>query len=604
MRRLYGEYLLRFRDIHIDFSYQKTDKAAVIIDNRDLFFLPLVIKNFKYFLGDEWNIYHIKPNFPVTKDIYSKILKDIAFWERFAEEKILIFQYDCICCQPLDPRFLVYDFIGAPCGTDFIIFNGGLSLRSRARMIEAIKANVVSDEIEDYFFTKSLAALGARLPDIQTAIEFSVESIYKGLPFGVHGTDKNYHSDQVVKTIVDESIIKYPISKPDNAYNTISVKNCMREGTQERTCDDIKTLSETVRCIAFYLPQFHPIPENDKWWGKDFTEWTNVRAAQPLFDGHYQPHIPIGLGYYDLRSPEVRQAQAELAKEHGIYGFCYYHYWFNGKRLLELPFNEVLSSGRPDFPFCLCWANENWTRRWDGLEHDILMQQNYCDADDAAFIKNLIPAFIDKRYIRINGKPLLLVYRTGLLPDPKRTSQIWREAMHKAGIGDIYLARVETWFGKEPNPITPQDIGFDAAVEFAPDWRCRGPRVTALNGITVQNTIFDYAACMNNMIGKHPSPYKLFRGIFPSWDNTARIRENSIMFTGSSPEHYEHWLSELVLSAMTTFSGEERIIFINAWNEWGEGCHLEPDQHYGLAHLKATRQALLRGIARAGTVEK
>lgn len=211
MRRLYGEYLLQFRDIPIDFSYQKTDKAAIIIDNRDLYFLPLVIKNFKYFLGKDWNIYHIKPNFPVTKEVYSKMLKDASFWERFAEEKILVFQYDCICCQPLDPRFLAYDYIGAPCGTDFIVLNGGLSLRSRTKMIEAIKANIATDEIEDYFFTNAMVALGARLPDVQTAIEFSVESIYKVLPFGVHGTDKNYHSDQVVKAIVDESISRFLI---------------------------------------------------------------------------------------------------------------------------------------------------------------------------------------------------------------------------------------------------------------------------------------------------------------------------------------------------------------------------------------------------------
>lgn len=209
MRRLYGEYLLQFRDLQIDFSYKKTDKAAIIVDNRDLFFLPLVIKNFKYFLGNDWNIYHLKPNFPVTKEVYSKMLKDVSFWERFPEEKILVFQYDCICCQPLDPRFLAYDFIGAPCGTDFIVFNGGLSLRSRSKMIEAIKADVVTDEIEDYYFTNALRALGARLPNIQTAIEFSVESIHRVTPFGVHGTDKHYHSDQVAKAIVDDSMNRF-----------------------------------------------------------------------------------------------------------------------------------------------------------------------------------------------------------------------------------------------------------------------------------------------------------------------------------------------------------------------------------------------------------
>jgi len=205
MRRLYGEYLLQFRDIPIDFSYQESDRAAVIVDNRDLFFLPLVIKNFKYFLGKDWNVYLIRPDFPVTKEVYSSMLKNTVFWEQFREEKILIFQYDCICCQPLDPRFLAYDYIGAPCGTDFIALNGGLSLRSKSKMIEAIDAHAASDEIEDYYFTNALVALGAHLPDVQTAIEFSVESHYSALPFGVHGTDKYYHSDQIAKTIVDES---------------------------------------------------------------------------------------------------------------------------------------------------------------------------------------------------------------------------------------------------------------------------------------------------------------------------------------------------------------------------------------------------------------
>src|SRR5450755_1537677 len=222
--------------------------------------------------------------------------------------------------------------------------------------------------------------------------------------------------------------------------------------------------STNLRAIAFYLPQFHPVPENDEWWGAGFTEWRNVAKALPLFPGHHQPHVPADLGFYDLRVPEVREQQASLARQHGIHGFCYYHYWFNGRRILERPFNEVLASGKPDFPFCLCWANENWTRVWDGGEQNVLLQQHYSAQDDLAHIQALIPALADPRYIRINGRPLLLVYRTELLPEPARTAEIWRAEALRGGVGDLYLARVENFVSS----VDPASIGFDAAVEFAP----------------------------------------------------------------------------------------------------------------------------------------
>src|SRR6476620_7799168 len=177
-----------------------------------------------------------------------------------------------------------------------------------------------------------------------------------------------------------------------------------------------------IKPIAIHLPQFHPIPENDEWWGKGFTEWTNVTKAKPLFKGHYQPHLPADLGFYDLRLPEIREQQAQLAKEYGIYGFCYYHYWFNGRRLLERPFEEVFKSGKPDFPFMLCWANENWTRVWDGMNNEVLLAQNYSEEDDRAHIKTLIPYFKDSRYIKINRKPIIAIYRSSSLPNPKRTT--------------------------------------------------------------------------------------------------------------------------------------------------------------------------------------
>lgn len=351
---------------------------------------------------------------------------------------------------------------------------------------------------------------------------------------------------------------------------------------------------ETLRPIAFYLPQYHQIPENDKWWGEGFTEWTNVKKAKPRFDGHYQPHVPGELGYYDLRNPETHRQQAELAKAYGIGGFCYYHYWFNGKRLLEHPFNEILASGKPDFPFCLCWANENWTRRWDGEEREVLMAQDHNHDDDLEHINSLIPAFRDERYIRVNGKALFLVYKTNLLPDPKRTAEIWREAASKAGV-ELYLVRIENHFkGYDPSP---QEIGFDAAAEFAPHWGCFGQKVSGQVELRDEYRdcnplIYDYDNIMLGMLGRPKPDYKLFRGVFPSWDNSARRRNEPVMFLNSSPEKYAFWLSQIARYTLQNFQGDEQLLFINAWNEWGEGCHLEPDQKYGLRYLEATQRAL------------
>lgn len=355
-----------------------------------------------------------------------------------------------------------------------------------------------------------------------------------------------------------------------------------------------------VRAIAFYLPQFHPVPENDEWWGRGFTEWRNVTKAKPLFPGHYQPHLPADLGFYDLRLPEVREAQAELAREYGIHGFCYYHYWFNGRRILERPFNEVVESGKPDFPFCLCWANENWTRVWDGGEKDVLLGQNYSHEDDRAHIQALLPAFSDERYIRVNGKPLFLVYRTGLLPDPKRTAEIWREEARKAGFNDLYLVRVES-HGDTTDPIA---IGFDAAVEFAPfngltmnpEGKTSTGRMLAkipfLKPAFVQQSIYDYQRVAMSMWQRPDPTYKLFHGVTPGWDNTARRKVSATILANPSPSVYKKWLSIIFARTLGKFQGDERLVFINAWNEWAEGNHLEPCAKWGHAYLEATRVAL------------
>jgi len=355
-----------------------------------------------------------------------------------------------------------------------------------------------------------------------------------------------------------------------------------------------------LRLIAFYLPQYHPIPENDAWWGKGFTEWTNVVKTRPKFGGHYQPHLPTDLGFYDLRLSEARQAQADLAREYGINGFCYYHYWFNGKRLLERPFNEVLASGKPDFPFCLCWGNENWTRVWDGQNKGILVEQKYSELDDRRHIKWLVNAFLDKRYIRINDKPIFIVYKASKLPNPHRTAIIWREEARRLGVGEIFLCKVESLADER---CDPRKIGFDAAIEFQPDWTnlsrplrrgklwqlTRGLRLSS--GAYGDNRIFDYSAVVDSMIEKKATPYRRFPCVTPRWDNSARRNSNAIIFRNDRPEIYERWLKS-VLGKEAANNDSEGIVFINAWNEWAEGNHLEPDLKFGRAYLEATKRTL------------
>jgi lipopolysaccharide biosynthesis protein len=363
----------------------------------------------------------------------------------------------------------------------------------------------------------------------------------------------------------------------------------------------IDTNSNDVKLIAFFLPQYHPIPENDEWWGQGFTEWTNVARGRPRFRGHDQPRVPADLGYYDLRVPEVREAQAQLAREHGIHGFCYYHYWFNGKRLLEQPFSEVLASGKPDFPFCLCWANENWTRAWDGGDREVLMGQQYNHEDDLAHIRSLVPALRDPRYIRVGGKALLLVYRTEVLPDPARTAEIWRSEARAAGAGELHLARVESF----SSDVDPASIGFDAAVEFAPDWRQLGRpkfhdlwhRVAVKAGFAdrwvLENIVTDYDELVERMMAKPAPGFRRIRCVTPGFDNSARRSRNAVVFMGATPDQYGRWLRAVIAAARQSLpAGEDKLVFLNAWNEWGEGNYLEPDLKWGRRFLEATRDAL------------
>lgn len=353
-----------------------------------------------------------------------------------------------------------------------------------------------------------------------------------------------------------------------------------------------------LRSVAFYLPQFHPIPENDEWWGEGFTEWTNVRPAQPLFPGHYQPHVPGELGYYDLRDPRVREAQADLAGRYGIDAFCYYHYWFAGRRLLRQPFDEVLASGRPDLPFCLCWANEPWTRRWDGSSNDVLMDQRFSGDDDRRHIDWLIEAFRDERYLRVEGKPLFLVYRAGILPDAAATARLWRERAARAGLPGLFLCRVESHRERGD----PTVLGFDAAVEFQPavadlprfTLRKLTPRrVLRRLGVTMPGTSYtavDYGALVEQMLGRRQPDFLRFPCVMPQWDNTPRRPYDAFVLTGSTPELFGAWVAEVV-GRLRQAPPEHRLLFVNAWNEWGEGCHLEPCQRWEHAYLEAFAKA-------------
>lgn len=344
-----------------------------------------------------------------------------------------------------------------------------------------------------------------------------------------------------------------------------------------------------VKAIAFYLPQYHPVPENDEWWGPGFTEWTNVTQARPAFQDHYQPRIPGELGFYDLRLAEVREAQARLARDHGIHGFCYYYYWFGGRRILERPLDEMLSSGKPDFPFCICWANETWSRRWDGSEHEVLLKQEHTPGNDIAFIRDVIPILKDPRYITIDGAPLLMIYRTTLFPDMKATAEVWRKICEAEGLPGIHLCAVESFGFNDP-----YSIGFDSSVQFPPHGINASEISDSLRGLSkeFEGHVYDYEEVVRNeLVAPQPS-YKRYRGVMLSWDNSARRKNRAHMFHNATPGAYEVWMRAAVQWTHDRHAGQEQLVFINAWNEWAEGTHLEPDVKHGRAYLEATARAL------------
>lgn len=353
------------------------------------------------------------------------------------------------------------------------------------------------------------------------------------------------------------------------------------------------------RVIAINLPQFHPFKENDEWWGKGFTEWTNVTSAKPRFRGHYQPQLPTDTGFYDLRLPEARQMQADMAKEYGLDGFCYYHYWFNGKRLMERPICEILKSDQPDFPFMFCWANENWARNWDGGYSNVLIAQNYSEEDDVNHMNYLCrEVFSDSRYIKIDGKPVFLIYRPHYFPNMRRTIEIWRNVAKEYNF-ELYLC-----FCKHQGYIAQEyiDMGYDAAVDFQPTSRgtfgkyanplAKIYKILFPKKLNRFNFSFSYPKYVKYQINRRPETHKEFPCACPGWDNSSRRKNTSfIIFKGNTPDLFGQWLAH-ILKTFSPFSKDENLVFINAWNEWAEGNHLEPDNKWGRAFLEKTKEVI------------
>lgn len=353
-----------------------------------------------------------------------------------------------------------------------------------------------------------------------------------------------------------------------------------------------RIINNKVKYLALYLPQFHRFKENDEWWGEGFTEWTNTKPAKPFFEGHYQPHEPHDdIGYYDLSDVNVMIKQAKMAKEYGIYGFSYYYYWFDGRKIMEKPLENMLNNPEVDIPFCLFWANHNWTRSWDAGNKEILLEQTYGESTLERFIDDLIPYFNDKRYIRVDNKPLLLIYQADQLPNPKKAVKRWRNYAKEKYNLDLYLVSIH-----QNNSIPPNFFGYDAVLEGAPNYKAGKYCILdekdkpILPG-DVKMTFYDYEKdVLYHSLSSDPK-YKKFNCVYPMWDNSPRRKKKfSWIFYGSTPELFKKFLAEMTLKTIKNFKENEQFLFINAWNEWAEGTHLEPDKKYGYTFLEICKE--------------
>ncbi|MFD5276392.1 glycoside hydrolase family 99-like domain-containing protein [Pseudarthrobacter sp. NPDC058362] len=338
--------------------------------------------------------------------------------------------------------------------------------------------------------------------------------------------------------------------------------------------------------VAYYLPQFHQIPENDEWWGPGFTEWTNVSKATPQFDGHDHPRQVETLGQYDLRTVEVMHRQAALAKQYDVDAFCFYFYWFDGRRLLERPVDNYIRSG-PEFPFCLSWANENWTRRWDGKEHEVLVGQNYSGSTAEEIFADFLPYFRDERYLRVDGALVLVIHRIDHIPNAAELVSQWRVLAQEHGLGELHVIAAETRFG-----IQPGWYGVDAIAEFPPvgSNTLASAQLLPVKGLRddFAGRIMSYQRMAKRFMRRRQPSFIRYRGVAPGWDNTARRGNKATIYVGHNPRDYAEWLSH----ARSTEDNRQGtgLVFVNAWNEWAEGAYLEPDASWGFAFLEATQR--------------
>lgn len=350
-----------------------------------------------------------------------------------------------------------------------------------------------------------------------------------------------------------------------------------------------------MKIISFYLPQFHTFPENDQWWGKGFTEWVSVKSAEPQYKGQYQPRVPLNQNYYDLTDVKNMVWQAEMAKKYGVYGFCYYHYWFDGKMLMEKPVDQMLHTPEVDIPFCLCWANENWTKAWATNQKEILISQTYGDKKDwKKHFEYFLEFFQDKRYIRIDGKPLLIIYRPEIIPTLKEMLECWNSMAIESGLAGITYVYQQ----KDYNHQTDENGElFSYGIEYQPSRVMADQRKTLSVFVEKAKRVFsnhiglyDYDDAWERILATKPMDEKMFPGAFVDWDNTPRYKEKASIYKGVTPEKFEKYLTRQILHAKEVYKKD--MMFMFAWNEWGEGGYLEPDEKYGYRMLEAIQNSL------------